>query len=307
MQKIFILTVLTVTLFLQSMNADEEPMLILNMEDQEMLPIHFRTTGDSLHFSDLEKAPTIEALAELHASGSGQFSKKGLSAVLKHLGNPIYCTVVDLRQEFHGFLNGIAVSWYATRNWGNFGKSLDKIESDETALLKDTLKKTLKIFRVERKTRDDEITESRSFSLLVETAETERLVTGDQNVNYFRIPVTDHMRPTDENVDRFVTFARDLPSGTWLHFHCEAGDGRTTTFMVMYDMMRNAKKVELADIINRQWLLGGIRLTELPSVSSWKYIYSAERILFLKKFYDYCRRNKDGFRELWSEYSQKAK
>lgn len=39
-------------------------------------------------------------------------------------------------------------------------------------------------------------------------------------------------------------------------FHCEAGEGRTTAYMAMYDMMKNPD-VSLKDILYRQHLLGG--------------------------------------------------
>jgi len=67
--------------------------------------------------------------------------------------------------------------------------------------------------------------------------------------------VTDHVRPLDDAVDRFILAVRALPDGAWTHFHCEAGLGRTTTFMVLYDMLRNANRVSLEDIVRRQKIL----------------------------------------------------
>ncbi len=46
--------------------------------------------------------------------------------------------------------------------------------------------------------------------------------------------VTDDMAPDAAQTDRFVEFCRTMAPGTWLHIHCRAGHGRTTTFMVMY-------------------------------------------------------------------------
>ena len=43
------------------------------------------------------------------------------------------------------------------------------------------------------------------------------------------------------------------------HFHCKEGIGRTTTFMIMYDIMKNYKEVSLNDIIKRQYLPSGIK------------------------------------------------
>lgn len=42
---------------------------------------------------------------------------------------PIYD--VDLRQESHGYLDGIPVSWYGERDWANLGKSRHEALSDE--------------------------------------------------------------------------------------------------------------------------------------------------------------------------------
>lgn len=65
-------------------------------------------------------------------------------------------------------------------------------------------------------------------------------------LNYIRIPVQDRHGPDDDTVNAFVTFVKTLPEDVWLHFHCLAGEGRTTTFMVIYDILRNAPLVPYA-------------------------------------------------------------
>jgi hypothetical protein len=119
-----------------------------------------------------------------------------------------------------------------------------------------------------------------------------------------RLPVPDHMRPSDKQVDRFVKLVRAVgkDKGTWLHVHCEAGDGRTTTFLAMYDMMHNARAVSFEDIVHRQWLLGGIDLLATNARAPWKREYARKRAEFIKKFYRYCRENKDGFKTMWSAW-----
>jgi hypothetical protein len=87
-------------------------------------------------------------------------------------------------------------------------------------------------------------------------------------LEYLRLPTTDHVRPRDSEVDEFVRFALDLAPGTWLHFHCRGGDGRTTTFFVMHDIMHNAPEVSVEDILKRQHLLGGSELGKLPPLRS---------------------------------------
>lgn len=295
-----------VTLLAIERDEGKDSTLILNMENVEELPIHFRSCSDSLHFSDAAQEPSTEGLAEMKASGSGQFSQKSLKALVKRLDYPRPLSIVDLRQESHGFLNGIAVSWFRSRNAANYGKKLSAIEQSEFQLLKSLLKQeNVTMYRILSKGPEGDILAERAIPLQVKSALTEKELSNEQIVGYERIPVTDHMRPADEEVDRFVEFVRGLYKGMWLHFHCEAGDGRTTTFMTMYDMMRNAKKVSFDDILDRQWLIGGIRLTTLPSINSWKYSLSTDRIIFLKGFYQYCKDNKDDFKESWTAYRKK--
>ena len=41
-------------------------------------------------------------------------------------------TVFDLRQETHVFVNGLSISWFATRDWANVGRDQTEIEEAET-------------------------------------------------------------------------------------------------------------------------------------------------------------------------------
>lgn len=284
----------------------ENTTLVFNMANEEVLPIHFRSTWDSLHFDDITE-PSKQGLTELHISGSGQFSVKGLQAILKRLNHPDPITIIDLRQESHGFINGEAVSWYAPKDWGNHGKTLTQIDQEEHKLLQALSRdKQVDVFNVTKLDAEGYISQKIAIRVTVNTISTEKEVANSARVGYYRIPVTDHMRPTDHDVDRFIEFIRKMPKGTWVHFHCARGDGRTTTFMAMYDMIRNADKVSLEDILQRQWLLGGIRLTQMPNIDSWKYDLGAERLLFLKSFYEYCKKEGPGFKVAWSDFAKKA-
>jgi hypothetical protein len=69
-------------------------------------------------------------LSELRASGSGEFSLKGLKALLARTQGPV--TVFDLRQETHVFVNDLPVSWYASHDWANVGRTQAEIEKQET-------------------------------------------------------------------------------------------------------------------------------------------------------------------------------
>ena len=81
-------------------------------------------------------------------------------------------------------------------------------------------------------------------------------------------------------IDYFIDFVQSQPNGSWLHFHCKEGIGRTTTFMIMYDIMKNHKDVELNDIIKRQVILSGMLDEDAES------FYTGDHFKFLSDFYN---------------------
>jgi hypothetical protein len=139
--------------------------------------------------------------------------------------------------------------------------------------------------------------------MTVERASTERDIVEAGGAHYVRITVTDHARPLDDEVDRFILAVRALPQDAWAHFHCEAGRGRTTIFMVLYDILRNAAHVSLEDIVRRQKLLGyDYDVLRPAEPGNWKAPYTDDRIAFVRAFYHYARANLNGQPKLWSEW-----
>jgi predicted protein tyrosine phosphatase len=273
------------------------PVLIINAPNYKgVLPKKFRTTNDPF----TQEGISLKGLDTLHASGSAQFSKDGFNQILKKV--PGYeMVVIDLRQESHGFLNGMAISWFCPRNWINRDKTLEQIEQEENQLLANLSEQSeVAIYR--RRPNEAHMLESKQIvkKVMSECELCEKVF----DVGYFRMPVADHVRPDDPVVDRFIQFVSSLPSQAWLHFHCSAGEGRTSTFMAMYDMMRNAKEVGLNDIFKRQFHLGGLSFLDEPSENFWNYSLKKERIKFLHQFYNYCKTNSDDFKQLWSDWNK---
>src|SRR5437899_12918768 len=116
----------------QPPRSPDPPVLIwdIDLKLANALPRNFRTTNDPLNESKGETLATT-GLSDLRASGSGEFTPEGLKLVLARTRGPV--TVFDLRQETHIFVNNLPVSWYASRDWANVGRSQSDVEADETA------------------------------------------------------------------------------------------------------------------------------------------------------------------------------
>lgn len=268
----------------------QNPSLIIDAKNKNTLPNNFRTTQKSLVNS---QGVSTVGLADLNIAGSAQFSQQQLVNATQELKKPII--IVDLRQESHGFIDGNAVSWYGFKNWANVDKTDQQAAQDEAfhlAQLKQQQGKSIILF-VKKK-----IIEPKPISMTINSVQSEAELVKENHLGYQRFYVTDRRGPTDQVVDQFISFVKQLPPGTTLYFHCRQGKGRTTTFMTMYDMMRNAKTVSLQNIIERQELLGGVNLLS----SNMSGFYSEQRTQFIKQFYNYCRTNQDNFSTNWQEW-----
>jgi hypothetical protein len=278
------------------------PVLIWDVDRKlaAALPRNFRTTDDPIK-ANKSQIPSDTGLADLHASGSGEFTADGLKLLLARTRGPV--TVFDLRQETHIFVNGLPVSWFATRDWANVGRSQGAIEADESARAESLKPGSRIVVRPGAAVKKPGVTPSMPQNVTAEHASTEREFVKPNHAAYVRVAVTDHCRPLDNEVDGFVLAVRALPENGWAHFHCEAGRGRTTNFMVLYDMLRNAARVSLEDIVRRQQLLGYDYDVLRPADSGdWKAPYTDDRIAFVRAFYNYARANPGGLPQLWSEW-----
>jgi len=224
--------------------SSDPPVLIwdIDLKLANDVPRNFRTTNDRPNGD----TTATTGLSQLRASGSGEFTPEGLKVVLARTQGPV--TVFDLRQETHLFVNDLPVSWYASHDWSNVGRTQAEIENQETEQVK-SLKPGREIdVRPGQPVKHGDGSSVTPQQVTVDRSSTERDVVESAGARYVRVAVTDHACPLDSAIDEFVIAVRGLPKNAWAHFHCEAGLGRTTTFMVLYDMVRNANRVSLDDI-----------------------------------------------------------
>lgn len=247
--------------------------LVLDSQNYYDIPKHFRKSTDILNTQD-NKDLNLSGLNTLNISGSQQFSEYNLPLIIDSIGKSLPITIIDLRQESHGFVNGAPVSWANAKNDANIGLTKDQVLLDEYTKL-NSIKLNVPITFYNHK----------NIIVIPKKVEDEDHLVNSKSLSYKRIPVTDGKVPLDNMVDYFVELVKSQPKNTWLHFHCKQGIGRTTTFMIMYDMMKNSHEVMADDIIKRQLLLANFDESHIKSFNN------NERIKFLHEFYKYCKEN----------------
>jgi len=271
------------------MSNDNGVHLVLDgFNNDNILSKHFRKTTD-LTVVKNNKDLMLNGLDKLNISGSQQFSGNNIQLLTKAIDTSLPITVIDLRQECHGFINGFSVSFADAKNNANVGLTREQVIVKE--------KEDLKSIKI-----NEPITfyNNPKETMVVKTVQNEEELTKSKNLGYQRITVRDGGIPTDDMVDYFMEVIKNKPKDSWLHFHCKEGIGRTSTFMIMYDMINNYKEVNADGIIKRQLALANFEDVILKS------FYNNERIDFLNKFYDYCKANGDSFNIKWSEWKSKS-
>lgn len=278
------------TIIAKAVNKGEKNKINIVLESSrhnKVVPKRLRKTTD-LSTIENRKDLNLEGLNTLNISGSQQFTPNNIELLIKGIDTNLPITVVDLREESHGFVNGSAISFTNDRNNPNEGLSREEVLLDEKTRLSELkLGEQLTFFN------------KPFLTLEVDKVKTEEELTKEYGLNYVRITVTDKTMPKDEMVDYFIQFVNSLEEEIWLHFHCKHGVGRTSTFMIMFDIMKNHKISKIEDIINRQLAMYPFKEDTIDN-----YL-SPGTVKFLNNFYNYVKENSDDYKVKWSEYKKK--
>lgn len=251
------------------------------MEDKDALfSMTFRSTSRE-YLAELPPFIERDGLQKLNASASNQLSEFFWKQVIEKSPKPLY--IIDLRRECHGFIKGMPFSWgYSHDHSHNYNHSLsaEQIEELELRLIK------------------------RDFSHLEGAVFSEKQLIESLGAHYLRLPVCDHERPLDPEVDAFINLVIQFKDSAWLHLHCAGGKGRTTTFLSMLDMIHNSQALSADAIIKRHASMGGRDLLEVgdPEKRSPERIRQIkERLDFILLFHQYCKENPT-FEVTWSDW-----
>ena len=241
-----------------------------------------------------EELDNVRFLQDEGMSGSAQFSEEqfhDLAAKLRERAEAVW--IVDCRLESHGLINGIAVSWCDADNGANQGKTAAEVEAEEAALA-DLVGTTVAAYTSENDQPKDLV------ELSIEKWETERALVEAEGLRYLRLACPDHCWPTGDVIDAFIDFAKDLDEGVWLHFHCQAGSGRTGAFMTIYEMMQKPD-APVEDILRHQAETGSGNLVDRAAPE--KSHAQKERCVLARAMYRYIRENREtGYQVKWSDW-----
>ena len=215
----------------------------------------------------------LRDIPTLNISGSAQFTKDQLLNLKNSINKDNIC-IVDLRQESHGMINDLAISFLNPYKDLNNGFTTEQtIKAENSLLNKIKIGNTIQLYKH---------TGIFIKDITVDFISNESQLVTEADMQYKRFAVKDNSAPTPDIVDEFVEFIKNKPDDIHLHFHCAAGKGRTTSFMVMYQAMKNNSNLTLEQLLSYQYNIGGVNLHDNNSQYN-----------FLEDFCNYVQKNKD--------------
>lgn len=235
---------------------------------------YFRTCQDTV--SKSLKGINLDGLASLPVSGSNRLLFDDLKAKLNHIKGKIY--IVDL--------TGGGQTYYK----GEYPIDFFGLDSKHPEWLKYKLRRWYFMGSMDA-------TAEKDFWQ-------EKDVVEKHGYSYVNLYQQRRETPGGQIVDHFIELVENLPQDGWLHLHCRGGKGRTTSFMVLFDILKNGRKVSLEDIVKRHHLLGGIDLFDTKVWKNGTYTESqlTRRRDFIMNFYRYVNDSQGYGHQSWMNW-----
>lgn len=286
MKKIFLIIPITIVIV-----ASYKKEFVDFISDIERTTAKYSALTNQIHPKRLNNPRCLrinnEGLHNLHVYGSGIINYKNFMPDYKGDKSKVY--VINLVPRTLYYYNKNYLSWY-----GN--SYLDKLLGYPLySHLKFLVYKTLKkIKNSQFKDNDDN------------ALQTEEELVKAMGAHYY-MPLTEKVNwPTDVSyVDDFISFCENLPDDAIVYFHCSHGKGRTTTFLVMYDIFKNHKRnIPLESIVTRHYCLGRQDLfdTRYRPKGTWTVEALEARKIFITQFHKYMT-SLDGYgTQSWSQW-----
>ncbi|WP_392537765.1 tyrosine protein phosphatase [Legionella sp. 227] len=277
------------------------------VEDSEFSSSPLKWFRDASMIAAAYQGNTL-GIRDLAISGSEEPSEKGWKDIAEYIAKHGRATVLvlDLRQESHGYINGRAITLVSEYDWINRGKSNAQSLKDEENWLQ-SLRTQKKINGVLSSQQFAAKEYSSGKTIPVKVVKNEADLVSRLGFDYHRLYVTDHAAPSDSEVDAFLEIIKKSSKDTWFHLHCRGGKGRTTTFFVMYDMLKNADKVSFEEIIARHASIPPYyNLSEVHRADPFLTPYYEQRIIFLSRFYQFAQQFLKGYQGAWSQWSSEG-
>jgi hypothetical protein len=210
---------------------------------------HYRSTHQITQ--SIKGQVDLTGLEELRVSGSNLIIFPDLQAKLKDVSGPIY--ILDLTNGSHRYYKDYPLTFLG-------------INKNNPSLT----------YRLRR------LLAIQSFEIPEEQTASEEEMAKKYGFNHHFLKLERRGVPTPEMIDQLLSFLKNVPKDAWIHVHCLAGKGRTTSIMVMIDILRNASRVKLEDIVKRHYLLGGV---DLFDTTVWDNgTYTQEQLTKRKEF-----------------------
>lgn len=216
-------------------------------------------------------------LKDLRISGSAYPNLNVLDALMKEKKvSPDKVYILDLSSGQMPYLDQHALKWYGYKDLASISDTSIEKTFSRTLFLGLKAKyyqlKSGKVFR--------DITES--------DLSTEKEAIEKRGYHYLNPMPTDWLVDWSF-VDELVRIFETIPDDAWLYFHCAHGHGRTTTSMLIYDILKSDRSIPLNHILKRQYCIGGedVRNTEVWENGTWdeNELKAREKIIYF--FYDY--------------------